>query len=89
MRFGASPQDLSRITAQAAVDADVLFHQTGDPADHLIIVVGPDGLYSTSTQRNMAMQQQSYSDNKNTTLGLGVAAGVVALGFVGWLIWRR
>lgn len=88
MRFGASPTEVSRLNAEAAIAADTLFNQTGDPMNRLVLVVTPDGYYATETMRNKAMREQSYSQKKTVVEYALWGAG--ALGAV-WLlsrIWR-
>lgn len=93
-RYGATASqhdiDVSRINAQALVMADVLFYQTGDPADHLQLVVNSDGTYGTETLRNAAFRQQTYSENKTSMEHVGYAvAGLAGLGILYWLFRRK
>lgn len=74
------PRITTRIKAEADIAADLLFHQTGDPLNHLVLVVLPDGTYATETIRNKQLRESSYSGSKTlleTVLwgagGLGVA----------------
>lgn len=61
-----SPELVSRLNAEAAIAADTLFRQTGDPLDRLVLVVNPDGTYATETVRNKQEREQLYSQRKTT-----------------------
>lgn len=87
-RFGASPSEVTRMAAEAAIAADLLFNQTGDPMNRLVLVVLPDGTYATETMRNKMMREQNYSQKK--TIMEYALFGAVGLGAL-WLvskIWR-
>ena len=88
--FGASPSEVTRMSAQARVDADVLFKQTGDPLDHLEMVF-VDGMWTTQTLRNKQMTQQAYSQNKGKLEAVipVVLFGAAGVGLIWWLSRRK
>jgi hypothetical protein len=89
MRFGLSPQEASRVSAEATAMAYNLgLPRQHDPLSEMEVVLNPDGMWSTQIRANTLLQQQVYSENKNRTIGLAVA-GVVGVGLLFWLFRRK
>jgi hypothetical protein len=85
-----TPQNISRINAQMKIEADVLYRQTGDPDDRLVLVTNADGTYTTQTVRNQRLMQEGYSQNKTTMEHVfGIAAAVGVAGVLYYFVFKR